>query len=847
MAKKTSETQNFTPMVEQYLEVHKQYPDVILFFRIGDFYEMFMEDAELVSRELQLFLTKKACGNNKFIPMCGIPHRAYLSYCQKLVDRGYKVGICEQVEDPKLTKKLVKRDVIQIITPGANLDLVTTDNNFTASLGIYNGFAVVCYADLSTGEMNCINLEPTKENILEELLSIDARELVCPTNIDATIVLYIKKNSNIIISYYNDSKTSLEIDSLFENLKDERQIDCAARLYNYLVNMERRNLDYFKPVKNLMGIKRMKIDYSAQANMELVKSLDGKTFGTLYWLLNKTMTPMGSRYLKSQILEPSASEEEINRRLDLTQCFVEHYMERESLREDLSFCFDMERLIARMGYENCNGHDLLQLKKSLQIIPKLQSHLSQIVSIQPLEQIKKDLGNYDELTALLEKAISEDCPITITEGEIFKKGYDPRLDELIDLTTDAKDWITKFEVQEKERTGIHNLRVGYNTVFGYYIEISQGQLDQVKPEFGYIRKQTIKTGERFITEELKDQESKILRAGDERKSLEYNLFKNLRKYISQFTNKIQTTSIALAKLDYYMTLGYVASENNYIRPNFNHEKTVSVLEARHPIIEKASPDTLFVSNDYRMDKDTDILIITGPNMGGKSTYMKEFGLIVLMAQIGSFVPAKECSIPVFDSLFTRIGASDNLIKGQSTFMTEMSEVAEALNKANDNSLFLFDEIGRGTATFDGMAIAQSIIEYIVKHVHCKTFFSTHYHEITKLSEKISQVKNIHCEVKEENGEVTFLYKMKEGSMDRSYGVNVAKLAGLPDEITQRAGELLASLESQSKIHDSQIREIKPVQEKKDEIKEELKALDPMTLSPLDALNYLINLKKKVKQ
>ena len=846
MTKKSNETQSFTPMVEQYLEVHKKYPDVILFFRIGDFYEMFMEDAELVSRELQLFLTKKACGNNQTIPMCGIPHRSYLTYCQKLVDRGYKVGICEQVEDPKLTKKLVKRDVTQIITPGANLDLITTDNNYTASLGVYTNLAVITYADLSTGEMNCVNLECAKENILEQLLSIDARELIVPTSIDANLVLYIKKNSNILISYFNDASTSIEIDHLFENLKDERQIDCAARLYNYLVNMERRSLDYFKPVKNLMGIKRMKIDYSAQANMELVKSLDGKTFGTLYWLLNKTQTPMGSRYLKSQILEPSASEEDINNRLNLTECFVNHYLERENLREDLSFCFDMERLIARMGYENCNGHDLLQLKKSLQIIPKLLKDLENIKGVAALDKIKEELGNYNELTSLLEKAISEDCPTTITEGEIFKKGYDPKLDELITLTTDAKDWINKFEISEKERTGIHTLRVGYNTVFGYFIEVSQGQLDQVKPEFGYIRKQTIKTGERFITQELKEQESRILRAGDERKDLEYKLFKDLRKYISQFTNKIQTTSIALAKLDYYLDLAFVASENNYIRPNFNHEKTIKVVEARHPIIEKASPDTLFVSNDFYMDKNTDVLIITGPNMGGKSTYMKEFGLIVLMAQIGSFVPASECSIPIFESLFTRIGASDNLIKGQSTFMTEMSEVAEALSRANDNSLFLFDEIGRGTATFDGMAIAQSIIEFIVKHVHCKTLFSTHYHEITKLSEKIEQVKNIHCEVKEEDGEVTFLYKMKEGSMDRSYGVNVAKLAGLPDEIISRASELLASLENQSKIHESQIREIKPVEEKKDEIKEELKVLDPMTLSPLDALNYLINLKKRIK-
>ncbi len=846
MAAKKEKESGFTPMVEQYLSFKKQYGDIILFFRIGDFYEMFLEDAQICSRELQLFLTKKAAGNGQFIPMCGVPHHAYLQYAQKLIDHGYKVAICEQVEDPKLTKKLVKRDVIQIITPGANLDLTNNENNFIASLYIDVRQAFLCYADISTGEMKVVSLENNYAKIVEKMLSIDVKELVVPTNIDANLVVYIKANSNICVSYYNDATTSIETDALFDALKDARQIDAAARLYNYLKNMERRDLTYFKPAENLMEQKTMKLDYSAQANMELVKSLDGKAFGTLYWLLNKTKTPMGSRYLKSQIVSPSASQEEINRRLNLTDCFVQHYLERETLRTDLEGVFDMERLIARMGYENCNGHDLLQLKRSLQIVPVLRHHLSQIQDTPELLDIANRLGDYTELVDLLERAISENCPLTITEGEIFKKGFNSELDELIDLTSDAKDWIAKLEVSERERTGIQKLRVGYTSVFGYYIEVSKSNVDAVKPEFGYIRKQTLTTGERFVTPELQEKEARILRAKDDRSSMEYRLFKDLRKYISQFTSQIQATSDAISELDYFLDLAFVASENNYTRPTFNGEKKIHIVEARHPIIEKAAPDKVFVSNDYEMDNSTEVLIITGPNMGGKSTYMKEFGLLVIMAQIGCFVSAAECNIPVFDSLYTRIGASDNLIKGQSTFMTEMSEVAQALDSATSDSLFLFDEIGRGTATFDGMAIAQSIIEHIVKHVHAKTFFSTHYHEITTLSEKISAVRNIHCEVSEDDGKVTFLYKMKEGSMDRSYGVNVAKLAGLPSDIINRADELLSSLEAQSAIDEAQVKKIVPVAQKKDELREELKRLDPMTLSPLDALNYLIDLKKRAK-
>ena len=836
--------ENFTPMVQQYLDIKRQYGDIIIFFRIGDFYEMFESDAILCSKELQLYLTSKAAGNGKKIPMCGIPHRSYLSYVKKLIDRGYKVGICEQIEDPKTTKKLVKRDVIQIITPGANLDLDIKDSNYIASLQTFANVASISYSDLTTGEIFSLNIENTKEAILEELLSLDIRELVVKTSMSADIILYLKNNSNITISYSNDDTISLGLEKLFLNLKDDRQMLSTALLFNYLTTIEKRPLDYFKPVKNLMVEKRMKLDYSAISNMELVKSLDNKNFGSLFWLLDQCSTSMGSRYLKKQILSPSSSLLEINSRLDMTEVFVKNYLIREKIREDLKDIFDMERLIARMGYENCNGHDLLQLKASLKTLPKLKADLQEIDDTL-ISGLIEEIGDYDELSSLLERAIAEDCPITITEGGIFKKGYDSSLDDLIMLTTDAKEWINSLEAKEKEKTGIKTLRVGYNTVFGYYIEVSAGQVKDVKPEYNYIRKQTLKTGERYITPELKEQEDRILRAKDERFSLEYRLFKELRKKVATYTSNIQKTSDAIAKLDFYCSLAYVASENSYIRPILNEEREIHILNARHPIIEKASPDVNFVANDYHMSKDEDVLIITGPNMGGKSTYMKEFGLIAIMAQIGSFVPCESCNIPIFDSLFTRIGASDNLIKGQSTFMTEMSEVGAALKEASVNSLFLFDEIGRGTATFDGMAIAQSIIEFIVAHVHCKTLFSTHYHEITSLSSKIKGVKNIHCEVKESNGNVTFLYKMKDGSMDRSYGINVAKLAGLPDEIISRAGVLLSSLEKEQVVHSSLIKEVKYVKEENPVI-EEIKNLDVLKMSPLDALNFLDQIKKKVK-
>lgn len=845
MAKDIKKEEAVSPMVSQYLSFKQKYNDCLLFFRVGDFYELFLDDANIASKELQLVLTKKASGNGNFIPMCGIPHHAYLSYCNKLTSRGYKVAICEQVEDPKLTKKLVKRDVIQIITPGANIDSNSNDINYIASLSQFDYLAVISYLDLQTGESFVINVENKKEKILETLLFIDAKELVVSTNIDANLILYIKNNSNIFISYFNDTSSSLNIEYLFSSINDERQITSFCRLYNYLTSIEKRELNYFKPIKCLNSEKDMKLDYQAITNMEIFKTLDGKTQGTLYWLLNQCITSMGSRYLKTALGKPKVNKDDILKVQDVVSLFVDDFMLREKLRNDLKEVYDMEKLIAKMSYETTNGKDMLQLKRSLNVIPILKDDLKALKDDKRIKDIYDGLKDFTSLVDLLEKAISEDCPLTITEGDIFKPGYNRELDELLELTKDDKKWLSDLEIKEREKTGIKTLHVGYNPVYGYYIEVSAGQLSEIKEEFGYIRKQTLKTGERFITSELKDREERILRSKDDRLALETKLFKELRKIVSTYSNDVQTASNTISMLDYYLSLAYVSSEYNYVKPIFSSNREINIKDARHPIIEKANPERLFVRNDYLFSKDDNVIIITGPNMGGKSTYMKEFGLIVLLAQIGCYVPASECVLPIYDSIHTRIGASDNLIKGQSTFMTEMSEVANALDNASSSSLFLFDEIGRGTATYDGMALAQSIIEYIVKHIKNTTFFSTHYHEITKLSMKINNVKNIHCMVKENDGEITFLYKMQEGSMSKSYGINVAKLASLPDEVISRANELLYFFENNKTIDENIVKEVKP-KEDNNPVIDKLKKLDPLSLSPLEALNYLINIKKEIK-
>lgn len=844
-------TEKFSPMIEQYLQIKQEHPDVILMYRVGDFYEMFFEDAKTASKELQLYLTGKSVGKKDKAPMCGIPHHAYLSYVQKLIDKGYKVAIVEQMEDPKKTNKLVKRDVIQIITPGANLEIKSEDNNYLAALIDYKFAYVISFADLSTGEIVVLNVGHTYEDVLSQLVNYDAREVIVSTSLDSSLINSIKENTKICISYYNDDSTNISYEPLFKYIKDDRQMVAISKLMNYLKETQKRDLDYFKPAVNRVMSKVLKIDHASRVNLELVKNLNGDgVYGSLYWLLNKCKTNMGARLLKNYISEPSADIDEIQLRLSMVETLVNDFLLRGDLADELDKIYDLDRLIARVGFDSCSGREMLQLKNSLKLVPSIKNSLSKINN-NYFDSIKDGLGDFNELTQLLEKSISLECPLTIREGGIFKRGYSEELDEIVKMATAGKKWLLDLETREKQKTGISKLKVGYSKIFGFFIEVSKSAVSQVQPEFGYVPKQTMTSGQRYITEELKDAGYKILHAEETRMEFEYQLFQQLREKVKSYTNQIQKLSESLAKLDIIVSLASVASDNGYIRPTFNDEKKIHIVDARHPSIEKIMPMKQFVSNDYILDSKLEVMIITGPNMGGKSTYMRELSLIVIMAQLGSFVPAKECELYVVDAIFTRIGASDDLIKGESTFMVEMAETNRALRNATSNSLLIFDEIGRGTATYDGMALAQSIIEYIVKHVHAKTLFSTHYHEITSLVGDLEVIENVHVAVKENEGDITFLYKVEQGPMDKSYGINVARLAGLPEEVLLRANAILMKLENKN-IDFGELKTIinKPVENIENaqdrQIVNQIKKIDPLSMSPLEALNFLFELKKKVK-
>lgn len=792
-------------------------------------------------------MTSKAAGNNQKIPMCGVPHRAYLSYVSKLIDKGYKVGIVEQLEDPKLAKDIVQRDVIQIISPGANLELKDDTNNFIGALTEFDFSYILAFADLSTGEQYVTNIDHDYRSVLAMLSSLGIKEVVVSTSFDAGLINFLKEHLHVVFSYNNNDEIDIDMENFFVYLKDVRQMSCVAKLYNYLVESQKRKLDYFQPVINRLNKKVLGLSYSTRVDLELTRSSASQdSYGSLFWLLNKTSTSMGARLLKNYIEEPSCDLSEILSRQNQIQDLLDNFMVRGDLKDNLASIYDLDRLIGRVGFNSCTGREMLQLKKSLMALPFIKSCLDSVNSSN-FKKIYDDLGNFEDLVELLEKAIDVDCPMSTTEGHIFKKGYNAELDELIEISGNGKDWLLNIEEKEKARTGIKNLKVGYNRVFGYYIEISNSNLSSILPEYGYIRKQTLTNGERFITEDLKQAESKLLNAEQNRILLEQTLFQELRKVVASYSSRIQLLGKAIAKLDVLVSLAEVACEGNYIRPVFNSQRKIEIIEGRHPVIEKVLPNKDFISNDYIMDEKTDVLIITGPNMGGKSTYMREFALLVIMAQMGSFVPAKKANLYLFDSIFTRIGASDDLIKGQSTFMVEMSDCNYALRNATSESLILFDEIGRGTSTYDGIALAQAILEYLIEHVHAKTLFSTHYHEITSLVSHLDLIKNVHVSVSEENGKVTFLYKVVDGPMDKSYGINVASLANLPETLIKRSKVILSALENKKQDFTEIKETIKEKSEAKDELRLLLKKLDPLQLSPLEALNFLFELKRKSEE
>ena len=837
----------YSPMMMQYLDIKKDYPDTLILFRLGDFYELFFEDAKIASKVLELVLTGKNAGVEDRIPMCGVPHHSVNGYIETLIKNGYKVGIVEQLEDPATAKnKIVKRDVVQIITPGTliNLGLNEKDNNFIAYVDDYANFFTLAYCDISTGELNVVNIDHDIDLLINELVALEVKELVSTASFKEKHNAYISKRLPLFISVSEEESMPLEIYEITANINDIRQANTISKLVYYLTNTQKRPIEYLKVASVVKTSTYMKLDSASSINLELIRTIRSEDrYGSLFWLLDKTKTAMGARLLKKFIIKPLCDEGEINKRLDMVETLSNNYLARHELMELLNEVYDLERLIARISYGNANARDLLQLKKSFLAMPNIKETLTSL----SLNDYASKINCLPEMTELLEKAIVENPPLTIKEGGMIKEGYDSSLDDLKFASKDGKSFIANLEASEREKTGIKSLKIGFNKVFGYYIEVTNSFLPMIKDEFNYIRKQTTSNSERFITPELKEKEKFILSADDKIMAIEYELFNKLRNYIKTLTKQIQDVADIVSFVDVMVSFAEVSTNNQYVRPTFNSDYTLNVVNGRHPVMEAINKYDGYIPNDVVVEKDKHFLLISGPNMGGKSTYMKQVALTSIMAQIGCFVAADSANIPVFDGIFTRIGASDDLISGQSTFMVEMNEVNYALSHSSEKSLILFDEVGRGTATFDGMALAQAITEYICQEKRCITLFSTHYHELTSLAETISGLINLHAAVVEENDKVTFLYKMVKGATNKSYGINVARLAHLPESLLSRAKDILLVKESNGNvIVKSHTIESKEKISLPSYVKE-LENLNPLEMTPLEALTYLFELQKKVKE
>ena len=867
----------YSPMMQHYLETKEKYKDCILFYRLGDFYEMFFDDAINVSRELELTLTGKDCGQEQRAPMCGIPYHAAENYISRLVSNGHKVAICEQLEDPKQAKGIVKRDVIRIVTPGTVTEtnlLEEKRNNYIMSIfqkGVFFGIAV---CDISTGDFYASEIK--EENNFERLLDEISR--YAPSEIIANEMLYncseeiskIKERFDVYISTEEEEKFSEEIDNLYnqyeilcdngENLKDLEQrlfaVSAINGLIQYIEDTQKTKLEHINKIIIYTITKYMALDINARRNLELTEKLRDKSKkGTLLWVLDKTATSMGGRLLRRWISDPLIDVFEVNNRLDAVKELKEDVMMRGELVSSLKGVYDIERLAGKVSYGSANARDLNSLKASARKLPEIKKLIENSKS-NMLQNLYQDLDELEDIYTLIENAIIEDPPISVTEGGIIKLGYDPEIDELKTAMTDGRTWLAKLEATEKEQTGIKGLKIGYNKVFGYYIEVTKSNLSLVPDR--YIRKQTLTGGERYITEELKELESKILGAEEKVVSLEYKLFTQIREKIKSQIQRIQKSAMVISKLDVLVSFATVAEDLNYCMPQVDNSGIIDIKDGRHPVIEKMLPAGSFVANDTYMDKDENRLsIITGPNMAGKSTYMRQVALITLMAQIGSFVPATSAHIGIVDKIFTRVGASDDLSMGQSTFMVEMMEVANILKEATGNSLVILDEIGRGTSTYDGLSIAWAVAEYIEDKEKCgaKTLFATHYHELTGLEDKLEGVKNYSIAVKEKGEDVIFLRKIVTGGTDESYGVHVARLAGVPKVVTQRANEILKSIERKNVLTNKKAEKEsnKQVSGQLDmynfklaEIAHELDKINVNELTPIDALNTLVKIKEDLK-
>ena len=865
----------FSPMMQRYLETKEEYKDCILFYRLGDFYEMFFEDAITASRELELTLTGKDCGQEERAPMCGIPHHAAEIYVSRLINKGYKVAICEQLEDPKTTKGIVKRGVIRVVTPGTLVEsnmLEERKNNYIMSIyktGIYFGISI---CDISTGEFYSAEIKDNNNFpiLLDEIARYTPSELVINSMMANCLdeMNKIKERfENVYITKFNDKFFSEELNNV--NLRfnvvdnNERKIENLAEkklalssinaLVQYIEDTQKTSLDHINKITIYNLSKYMALDINARRNLEITEKMRDKSKkGTLLWVLDKTSTSMGGRLLRRWLNDPLVDVDEINRRLNAVKELKDDIILRGEVIENLKKVYDIERLAGKMAYGNANARDMVTLKNSLFKLPEVKQILKNCKS-DLLKGLYEKLDELQDIYQLIEKSIVEDPPMTIKDGGIIKLGYDEEIDKLKTAQTEGKTWLVQLEAEEKEKTGIKNLKIGFNKVFGYFIEVTKSYLDQVPDRF--IRKQTLTNAERYITEDLKNLENQILGAEEKVINLEYNAFVEIREEISKNVTRLQTTSEVISSLDVLTSFAQVAEDFNYCMPEVDSSGTIDIKNGRHPVIEKILGEGVFVENDTFLDKgDNRLSIITGPNMAGKSTYMRQVALITLMAQCGSFVPAESANIGVVDKIFTRVGASDDLSMGQSTFMVEMMEVATILKEATPNSLVILDEIGRGTSTYDGLSIAWAVAEYIADKQKCgaKTLFATHYHELTELENKIEGIKNYSIAVKEKGEDIIFLRKIVRGGTDESYGIHVARLAGVPKVVTQKANEILRSLEKKN-ILTGKKQDKKQVEGqfgmynyKLAEIAHEIDKVNLNELTPIDALNTLVRIKEKMK-
>ncbi|WNV59591.1 DNA mismatch repair protein MutS [Oscillospiraceae bacterium NTUH-002-81] len=873
-------------MMRHYLDTKEQYKDCILFYRLGDFYEMFFDDAVTVSRELELTLTGKDCGQEERAPMCGVPYHAAETYLNRLVAKGYKVAICEQVEDPKLAKGMVKREVVRVVTPGTNLNtqaLDETKNNYIMCIVYLADRYGVSLADVSTGEYFLTEVSSAKK-MEDEIIKFSPAEIICnePLLMSGTDLDALKDRLGISVfpldaAYFDDEQCRRALLEHFQVASMEALglgdytlgVLAAGALMRYLLDTQKNSLSQMTRLVPYSTGKYMVLDSSTRRNLELTETLREKQKrGSLLWVLDKTKTAMGARMLRTYIEQPLLEKETIEARLDAIEELNNNAIMREEIREYLNPVYDLERLVSRITYQSANPRDLVAFKSSLSMLPAIKYLLKDSVCGE-LKTVEEELDALEDVHALISKAIVDEPPMIVREGGIIKEGYNEEVDKLRQAKTEGKNWLAQLEEQERERTGIKNLRIKYNKVFGYYLEVTNSYKDLVPDD--YMRKQTLTNAERYITPKLKELEDMILGAEDKLFSLEYDLFADVRDQIGREVLRIQKTARAIARLDVYASLSLVAERENYVRPSINEKGLIDIRGGRHPVVEKMISNDMFIANDTYLDNNKNrISIITGPNMAGKSTYMRQTALIVLMAQIGSFVPAQKAKIGIVDRIFTRVGASDDLASGQSTFMVEMTEVANILRNATANSLLILDEIGRGTSTFDGLSIAWAVVEHISnpRLLGAKTLFATHYHELTELEGKLSSVNNYCIAVKEKGDDIVFLRKIVKGGADKSYGIQVAKLAGVPDNVIQRAKEIIHQLvdaDITQRVHEIEVVQGSAVKKKPvtydevdmeqmslfdtvkdDDILKELKELDISNLTPLDALNTLNRLQSKLR-